>query len=94
MGNDTPLQMASIRGTTLMSIMAAANFIAAFVVAFLSKDQANLGLLIGASIANFTTVVSYWVGSSAGSQKKDEIIAASSPPSIRRDPPAFPKADG
>jgi len=38
-------------------------------------DMSLLLLVVGAVIANATTVVNYWVGSSSGSQKKDDTIS-------------------
>lgn len=63
-------------GAIVASGIAGAAFIVALVIAYLSKDQANLPLLIGSVISNFSTVVSFWVGSSAGSQKKDEMLGS------------------
>lgn len=40
-------------------------------------ENSNTQLLIGCLIANFTQVVSYWLGSSAGSREKDDTIRAS-----------------
>ena len=64
-------------GTPIMSVLALLRFLAAFVIAFFSKDQTLLNILLGAAAANATTVVSYWVGSSAGSARKDMLTKSS-----------------
>jgi hypothetical protein len=61
-------------GAIITSALSGCGFLAALLVAYMSKDQANLSLLVGAVVTNFATVVSFWLGSSAGSQKKDEIL--------------------
>jgi hypothetical protein len=62
-------------GAIAVSVLASLSFTAALIIAYMAKDQANLSLLIGAVISNFSTAVSFWLGSSAGSQRKDEILA-------------------
>ena len=66
------MSVVMVYGSIITSVLSSAAFITALILAYLSKDQEHLGLLIGAVIANFSTVVSFWVGSSAGSQRKDE----------------------
>jgi hypothetical protein len=63
-------------GAISTSLLTAVTFLAALAVSYWSKDTSNLNLLIGAVIANTSTVVSFWLGSSAGSQRKDEILGA------------------
>lgn len=71
-------------GAIIVSIANSLAFFAALVISYLSKDQTNLGLLIGAVIANSTTVVAFWLGSSIGSAHKTDLMAqASSPPPPR-----------
>ena len=70
--------MNQISGQVVTSILASVAFLAALIVAYLADDKTDLTLIIGAIIANFTTTVTYWLGSSASSQKKDEIIASKS----------------
>ncbi len=69
-------------GAIVVSVLVTIAFLVALGVAYLSKDQSNLGLLIGAVIAQFSGVVSYWVGSSVGSAKKDDVLSnmAQGPP--------------
>lgn len=62
-------------GAMITSVFASTAFLVAFVVAYFSKDQTNLSLLVGAIISNFTTVVNFWLGSSLGSRQKDAEIA-------------------
>lgn len=64
-------------GAIVMSTLASLAFGGALVMAYLSTDQANLELLVGAVVSNFSTAVSFWLGSSAGSRKKDEDSAVS-----------------
>lgn len=63
-------------GPILVSTLAMLIYGGALVIAFLSKDQGNLTILIGVAAANATTVVGYWVGSSIGSARKDVQLAA------------------
>lgn len=58
-------------GALILSI-----FVAGLVLAYLSGDQAALTLMYGAVIANATSVIQFYFGSSRGSQTKDETIAA------------------
>jgi hypothetical protein len=64
-------------GAILVSAINSVTFLAALVVAYMAADQANLGLLIGAVIANMSAVISYWLGSSSSSLRKTDIIAGS-----------------
>ena len=61
-------------GAIAISVLASIIFVVAFSVAYFSHDTNSLSLLVGATIANFTTAVSYWLGSSSGSQKKDDRL--------------------
>lgn len=62
-------------GAIVTSILTSLGFLSALVIAYLSSDHTNQSLMIGAVISNFTTTVSFWLGSSFGSQKKDQVIA-------------------
>lgn len=77
----------SLWGAIIVSVVTLATFTGALVVSFLtlsySKDPdvlklttSLLNLTVGAAIANATTAVGFWLGSSSGSQKKDEVIGA------------------
>ena len=67
-------------GAIVVSVLISGAFMAAFFIAYYMKDQANMSLLTGAVISNFTTVVAFWMGSSAGSQKKDDATPPTSGP--------------
>ena len=77
----------SLWGAIIVSVVTLSTFTGALVVSFLtlsySKDPdvlklttSLLNLTVGAAIANATTAVGFWLGSSSGSQKKDEVIGA------------------
>lgn len=68
------LKVVMTYGAITVSIITSLTFLAALAVAFLSHDGNNLTLLYGAIIGQFSTVISYWLGSSMGSQKKDEAL--------------------
>lgn len=63
-----------VYGTIAISLLVCLIFIAALVVAYVTKDQASQQLIVGAIIGQFSAVVSYFVGSSAGSAQKDEKL--------------------
>lgn len=73
-------------GAIAVSTVSLLTFTGSLVVSFLTKDAGLLNLTVGAAIANATTAVGYWLGSSSGSQKKDDTIAAS----VAALPPANP----
>lgn len=66
-------------GAIIVSSLCCIAFGAALVVAYMANDEANKSLLTGAVIASFSTTVSFWLGSSAGSQKKDEALINRTP---------------
>jgi len=76
--NDT-LKKVSMIGAIIISSMACIGFWAALVIAYLSKDQTNLAMLLGIVAGGFNSTLGYWLGSSMGSQKKDELLAGSVP---------------
>jgi hypothetical protein len=63
-------------GAIIVSVVTLLTFTGALVVSFFFKDSGLLNLTVGAAIANATTAVGFWLGSSSGSQKKDELINA------------------
>lgn len=75
-----PAAVVMVYGSIITSALASVAFCTALIIAYMSKDQPNLALLIGCVVTNFTAVVQYWIGSSAGSQKKDDIISGSKKP--------------
>jgi hypothetical protein len=66
----------SLWGAVIVSTVTLLTFTGALVVSFFFKDPGLLNLTIGAAIANATTAVGFWLGSSSGSQKKDDVIGA------------------
>ena len=61
-------------GAVIVSVMALTLFLAAVVVAWVTKDS-SLGILLGMAGTNAGTAVGYWLGSSAGSAKKTELMS-------------------
>jgi hypothetical protein len=70
------VKIVSTWGAIIVSVLALLIFTGALVVAFFHPELNLLQLTVGAAIANATTAVGYWLGSSSGSQKKDEVIGA------------------
>ena len=66
----------SLWGAIIVSFVTLLTFTGALVVSFFFKDSGLLNLTVGAAIANATTAVGFWLGSSSGSQKKDDVIGA------------------
>lgn len=67
-------------GQISVSSIALLTFAGCLIVSFLLKDSQMELLVVGAAVANATTVVNYWLGSSSGSKGKDATIAAQKPP--------------
>lgn len=65
-------------GTIAVSLAVFAVYAIGFV--FVRNDQTLLTVLIGTAAANATTAVGYWLGSSQGSAKKTDLMAANPPP--------------
>jgi hypothetical protein len=81
-------------GAPAVSIFALAIFAGSIALAVVVKSP-SLDILLGAAAANATTVIGFWVGSSAGSQKKDaaaQALAAAAAPAAPA--PAAPAAGG
>ena len=62
-------------GAIIVSVATSLAFFLALAVAYLKNDETNIGLMIGAVIANSTTVVGFWLGSSISSQQKTDLLA-------------------
>lgn len=75
-----PIMTPMMLGAIAVSLANSLAFLTALIIAYINHDTASLGQLIGAVIANATTVVSFWLGSSAGSARKTDIIAAATRP--------------
>jgi IPT/TIG domain len=73
-------KIVSLWGAIIVSVVTLLTFSGALIVAFYIRDTTLGGpllqLIVGAAIANATTAVGFWLGSSSGSQKKDEVIGA------------------
>jgi hypothetical protein len=70
---------AAVFGPIVVSIFVLGIFLAAIVIAWLTKNEA-LQILLGMAGANAGTAVGYWLGSSSGSKAKDATIAAQAAP--------------
>jgi hypothetical protein len=60
----------------VIALFGLAIFAMAFIIAWskLPNDSATFNLLVGAVVALVSSISGYYFGSSAGSQKKDEVI--------------------
>ncbi len=66
-------------GQIATSALSLVIFAGCLIVSFYAKDSQMELLVVGAAIANATTVVNYWLGSSSGSEKKTDIISPPPP---------------
>ena len=62
-----------------VSVIISLALIAALGVAYLVQSEQILLLVIGAIIADATTVVNFYLGSSSGSARKTELLAQAPP---------------
>lgn len=69
-------KIVALYGQIGVSVISQLIFAGTVIVAFFLRDASILLLVVGAVIANSTTTVNFWTGSSAGGQKKDELLAA------------------
>ena len=70
-----------------VSVIGLSIFAIGYLIAFLMRDATVQTMFAGAAIAMGQQVIGYWLGSSAGSTKKDATIAAAAgaaPPSVTR----------
>ena len=58
-----------------ISIYALTIFVIAFGIAYMSKNDASLTMMMGAAISMGTSVVNYYLGSSSGSAQKTAIMS-------------------
>jgi hypothetical protein len=77
----------TLGGQIATSALSLLIFAGCLVVSFYLKDQQMELLVVGAAIANATTVVNYWLGSSSSSKAKDDTIAATANRPILPVPP-------
>ena len=87
-------------GSPVVSIIMAVGFFTALLTMILAPPKSDPGtaamlyILIGALSAGFTQVTSFWVGSSLGSSRKTDLLAASVPALLLPKPAAVvPAAD-
>lgn len=66
------------QGAIITSILTMGAFLMGIGIAYWHHDQVSIPLYTGAIIANATTTVGFWLGSSAGSQKKDQRLSETS----------------
>lgn len=66
------MRQAMTYGAIAVSVLVLATFLGGVTLAYIHHDAQSQSLYTGAIIANATTAVGFWLGSSAGSQKKDE----------------------
>jgi hypothetical protein len=85
-GTATSPTPTSRRGQIVISIVTQTTFLVALIAAaylyWVTKDPVVLAVLagaIGVASTNATNIVGYWVGSSDGSAKKTELLAAVPP---------------
>jgi hypothetical protein len=64
------------QGTLIVSLYAMTIFAGIVVLVYFSKDTASFQQVTGAATAMIIAVTGYWVGSSRGSDKKSDTIAA------------------
>lgn len=89
----TPPTVAAPRawGAPLVSLYSLTLLLAALVFAWIMKNDNLLVLLAGVIATNATSVVNFYVGSSASSQAKDVTISNQlPPPAPTPTPPAVP----
>jgi hypothetical protein len=81
------------QGAIITSILTMGAFLVGVGLAYWHHDQTSMSLYTGAIVANATTTVGFWLGSSAGSQKKDARLAAQQSPQPPQPspPPGEPK---
>ncbi len=82
-------------GAIIMTTLAGIAFFASLAFAYLSDDKQSLAILEGMGGGAFLTAIQFWLGSSVGSRRKDELLALSSPaplePTHLPPPPAVSK---
>jgi hypothetical protein len=75
----TSASRASEWGAIIVSVIALVIFLAAIIVAWVTKDP-SLGILLGMAGSNAATTTAYWLGSSSGSSRKTDFLASKPPP--------------
>ena len=64
-------------GAFIISFLVVCAFIGVLVFAMFHgiQDNQTVQILVGALVSSFTTVIGFWIGSSASSKDKDDVIA-------------------
>lgn len=62
-------------GAIITSVLVVVLVGAVGVFAYATHDQSTMQIVAGAVVAQFATVVGFWVGSSISSQQKDEALS-------------------
>lgn len=65
-----------------VSVLSLVVFMAALGVAYWTKNETAMNLMVGAVISNATTVVNFWLGSSQSSSGKDAALAQITTPPV------------
>lgn len=68
----------TVYGAIAVSVLVLGIFAGCLVIAYVTRDNSSIALLVGAAVSMATTAVGFWLGSSAGSQKKDDRPAVPS----------------
>mgnify|MGYP001587513014 CR=1 FL=1 len=69
-------------GSIAISIIVCATFLIALRNAYETKDTDSIKWLMATLTAAFMTVVTFWVGSSISSHKKDNMLLSTMPPTV------------
>lgn len=68
------IQRIRVWGAVIVSSLVSVVFCVALFIAYWKGQQDGIELMIGALVAQFSAAVSYWIGSSVGSQQKDHAL--------------------
>ncbi len=75
-----PVPVRSYKGMIAVSLSGVVSFLVALIIggiiAFTQGDYTLLIMLSGVAASNYSTVVSYWLGSSSGSAYKTDVLAS------------------
>ncbi len=61
-------------GALAVSVLIVGALFLALMIAWKSGDNTSLSIIIGGIMTQFANVVGYYIGSSVGSAKKDEVL--------------------
>ncbi len=74
-----PTQVPQVIVSVIVTLMFAGALCLAFTHVMPAGNESLLNLIIGALAAKFGDSVAYWLGSSSGSARKSELLAAAPP---------------